>query len=134
MSLTNTVTREICCNLHRILPLCHQHISVNMRAKWQLAFLLYNRSKSLLRSRYKFDETMVLEFQKTVDNFYDLWFELTAKDGTGNYMHMLATVHIGDQLTRFGNLYRYSQEGWESLNKKMKKIYSNQTALGGGRK
>ena len=30
VSLTNTVTREICCNLHRILPLCHQHLSINM--------------------------------------------------------------------------------------------------------
>jgi len=103
-----------------------------MRAKWQLAVSLYNKSMSLLRSRYKFDETMVLEFQETVDHFYDIWFELTSKDGTGNYMHMLATGHIGDQLTRLGNLYRYSQQGWEALNKKMKKIYFNQTALGGG--
>ena len=108
------------------------YLSTCMRAKWQLAALLYKKSRTLVCCRYKFDEAMVLEFQKTVNNFYDLWLKVTGKHGMGNYMHMLAMGHIGDQLTRFGNLHIYFQQGWETLNINMKKIYFNQTALDGG--
>jgi hypothetical protein len=32
---------------------------------------------------------------------------------------------------QFGNLYKYSNQGWESLNQKLKRVYLNNTSLGG---
>ena len=48
-------------------------------------------------------------------------------------MHMLDVGHVCDSLLIEGNLYRFSQQGWEAINKKFRKIFFNQTAMGGGR-
>ena len=40
--------------------------------------------------------------------------------------------HVYDSLPVEGNLYCFSQQGWEAINKKIRKIFFNQTAIGGG--
>ncbi len=42
------------------------------------------------------------------------------KEGVTNYIHMLASGHIKYYMTVYWNLYKYSQQGWESLNENTK--------------
>ena len=49
-------------------------------------------------------------------------------------MHLLDVGHVSDQLKLHSNLYRYSQQGWEAVNKKARKVYFTKTAMGGGSK
>ena len=133
VSFSNTQARHVCKNLHRILPFICKNLSSEESQKWARAVDLYCQSMQLLRARHHFTIERVLEFQKTVDDFMDLWHILTGRDGFGNYMHALDVGHVGEQLLAFGNLYRYSQQGWEALNKKFKHSFFYNTCRGGGR-
>ena len=42
-----------------------------------------------------------------------------------NYMHLLGAGHVEYFLTKYRNLYRYNQQGWESLNNKITTIFSS---------
>lgn len=48
-----------------------------------------------------------------------------------NYIHMLGSSHISYYMKTHGNLYKYSQQGWESLNDKVKLSFFNHTQRGG---
>jgi hypothetical protein len=53
------------------------------------------------------------------------------KEGVTNYIHMLGSAHISYYMRRHGNLYKYSQQGWESFNEKFKLALFNHTQRGG---
>jgi hypothetical protein len=40
---------------------------------------------------------------------------------------MLGGKHIHYYMAQYGNLYKYSQQGWESLNEKFKLSFFNHT-------
>jgi hypothetical protein len=44
-------------------------------------------------------------------------------EGITNYLHMLGSGHIKYYMEIHGNLYKYSQQGWESLNAKYKHFF-----------
>jgi hypothetical protein len=44
---------------------------------------------------------------------------------------MISSGHIAFYLREWGNLYKYSQQGWESLNSLMKSVYYRRTQRGG---
>jgi FMN-dependent NADH-azoreductase len=44
---------------------------------------------------------------------------------------MLGAKHIHYYMEQHGNLYKYSQQGWESLNEKIKPSFFNHTQRGG---
>ncbi len=44
---------------------------------------------------------------------------------------MLASGHIKYYMELHRNLYKYSQQGWESLNSKFKQVYFRHTQRGG---
>ena len=50
-----------------------------------------------------------------------------------NYFHLLHAGHYSYFLLRYGNMYRYSQQGWENLNGRLKRIFHHNTQKGGGR-
>ena len=53
------------------------------------------------------------------------------KEGVTNYIHMLGAGHFSHYLRKWRNLYRYSQQGWESLNSLIKSYYFHRTQRGG---
>lgn len=118
--------------MSKVLDTCHAGLDEGLRSDWKEVVIYYCTTMKLLRARHHFDEVRVLEFQESADKFYDLWLKLCGRDGVGNYMHSLGAGHVGEQLQKFGNLYRYSQQGWEAVNKKVKKVFFNQTSMGGG--
>jgi hypothetical protein len=52
------------------------------------------------------------------------------KEGITNYIHMLGSGHITYYMKAHGNLYKFSQQGWESLNEKFKLAFFNHTQPG----
>jgi hypothetical protein len=48
-----------------------------------------------------------------------------------NYIHIVGAGHLTYFAKQYGNLYRFSQQGWESLNNLTKHYYYNSTNRGG---
>jgi hypothetical protein len=49
-----------------------------------------------------------------------------------NYWHMLSADHILWFMNKVGCLHRYSHQGWEALNRLVKKYLDWRTNMGGG--
>ena len=84
-------------------------------------------------SRKEFDWAAVCDFQNTADDFCDIYCELTGRDGMTNNFHSFRSGHYAYFLHHKKNLYRYSQQGWEALNGKMKRCFNHNTQKGGGK-
>jgi hypothetical protein len=52
------------------------------------------------------------------------------KEGITNYIHMHGSSHIAYYMKRHRNLNKFSQQGWDSLNKKVKLIFFNHSQQG----
>ena len=63
--------------------------------------------------------------------FMDTWIDLGPNQAVSNYIHMFGASHMTYFLKRYGNLYRFSQQGWEALNQKLKHFYFHNTNHGG---
>ena len=79
---------------------------------------------------YKFDD--VCEFQRTANGFCDIYCTFTGRDGMTNSFHNLRDGNFPYFLQKRGNLYRYSRQGWEAINGKMKHNCNHNTPKGGG--
>ena len=74
-------------------------------------------------SRVEFTGKMIEEFQSLADYFFITWVSLNGIAGVTNYIHMLGSGHLMEFLYKYRNLYKYSQQGWEHLNKQASGIY-----------
>ncbi len=70
-------------------------------------------------------------FQDQVDDFLEIWFDIFGDEGVTNYIHMLVSGHISYFLKKYGCLYLYSQQGWESLNSTIQTFIMQNSQRGG---
>jgi len=49
-----------------------------------------------------------------------------------NYLHCHEAGHFSYFLLKYGNIYKYSQQGWENVNGVMKRCFHSKTQMGGG--
>ena len=75
----------------------------------------------------------IAAFQLLVDGRFQDWVKLHGKAAITNYVHMLASGHVGEYVFHWGNLYEHSQQGWEAFNALVKSFFFRRTAHGGGR-
>jgi hypothetical protein len=80
-----------------------------------------------------FTEEEVVNIQDLADEFFELWIDLKQKDRLGNYFHLIGAGHLSFYLREWGNLFRYSQQGWESMNSLIKSFFYRRTQQGGHR-
>jgi hypothetical protein len=73
----------------------------------------------------------VKEFQDLADDWFARWIKLVGRDGCSNYTHLIASGHIAFYLREWGDLYKYSQQGWEAYNSLIKGVYYRRTQRGG---
>jgi hypothetical protein len=59
------------------------------------------------------------DVQTKIDVWLKLWLGIAKREGVTNYIHMLGAGHIAHFLTKYKNLYRYSNQGWEFQNKQV---------------
>jgi hypothetical protein len=102
---------------------------------WKKAWAHYRTAMEILRKKGT-DYTIQEEesFQNEIDLFFQLWVNLHQHEGVTNYIHMLGAGHVRSYMSEWGNLNRFSQQGWESLNALIKAFFFRRTNRGGGNK
>jgi len=98
-----------------------------LREDWLEMLEHYNPAIKLLRKPTDFSDEEIEEFQSLIDSFYEKWIALVGTEGITNYVHMLGSGRIQYCLLVHRNLYKFSQQNWESLNEKMKTTYFRNT-------
>ena len=93
----------------------------------------YRLTHKLLGSHFEFRFRDVCEFQKVAGEFLDNHKVLTGRDGMTNYIALLEHGHWAYFLLWFGNVYKYSQQGYENMNGVMKRGFHTKTQKGGAR-
>ena len=125
VSLTNSRARKLVAGLSTIVDL---YIMDDWRKElWKSALVQYEEAVAGLRSRKDFTDEDITLWQQGVDLFYTIWVDLHGMDGLTNYIHMMGAGHVGYYLRLYRNLYRYSQQGWEAMNDKIKTFYFRHT-------
>jgi len=127
--LDNTKTRKIINGIDRFLDLCI--VDYDERQKWKNCISEYRSAILLLRKKCDLTNNEIKQFQQHVDNFYVPWIDLLSSEGVTNYIHMLGAGHIGEYLLHHRNLYKHSQQGWESFNALLKTFFFRRTGRGG---
>jgi hypothetical protein len=74
-------------------------------------------------------EKDILVLHKYTATFINQWMELCEGKHMSNYIHVLGAGHLSYFAKNYGNLYRFLQQGWESLNKLIKHYYYNNTEV-----
>jgi hypothetical protein len=78
-----------------------------------------------------FTDSDIDHLQVDIDAWNARWVALCGREGLTNYTHLLSSSNVTYYLRRFINLYRYSNQGWEYQNSKMKSVYLHRTNRGG---
>jgi hypothetical protein len=133
ISLSNSRTRQFMNNLEPLISYIFQDPEdEEQHNDWMELLSYYNPAMELLRKPTEFtDEEDIEEFQTMIDSFYEKWIYMVGRNGITNYVHMLGSGHIMHYLMVHRNLYKFSQQNWESLNEKMKVTYFWNTQRGG---
>jgi hypothetical protein len=63
--------------------------------------------------------------------FMEDWVDLFQGRHMTNYIHIIGSGHLTYFAHHYKNLYRFSQQGWESMNQLLKHYYFNNTNHGG---
>jgi hypothetical protein len=133
ISMPNTKIRKIIDNVN---PLIDSVLPVSMpeekKTIWYKSMDSYRDLMMMVRQRQEdFLDEDIEAFSVLCDEFYEVWIDLHDREGITNYIHLIGSGHETYYLQRYKNLYRFSQQGWESLNWKVKRIDYKNTQKGG---
>ena len=131
LSLTNVKTRKAIDKLELLIEVVVP--DDNLKLMWRRCIPKYRKAMQKLRQKNDFTEEDILEFQGDVDDWFQDWVSLHGADGMTNYIHLLASGHVSEYLSRHRNMYKHSQQGWEAFNALLKSFYFRRTGRGGGR-
>ena len=104
---------------------------LNRYDTWLRCIPYYRSAMNRLRQHEDFTDSDIEAFQKDFDLFNQDWMKLHGKDGITNYIHLMSAGHMSDYMYEWRNLYRHSQQGWESLNNLIKSFWFRRTGRGG---
>jgi hypothetical protein len=131
-TIPNSHVRKFLTSHRLITRLCLPlETDVARRNLWDESFLLWNELMDVARKRDYFEDQDVEDFQDQADEWFFRWHALHGRDGMTNYIHLLSSGHLAFYLREWGNLWKYSQQGWESLNSLMKSVYYRRSQRGG---
>jgi hypothetical protein len=128
-TLPNTHVRKFLSKFEFIATLCIA--DEPRRAEWNATIHLWNDVIGFARKRENFDDDAIEEFQTRADDWWAAWMSLVGRDGITNYTHIVSSGHLSFYMKEWGNLYRYSQQGWEAYNSLIKSVYYRRTQRGG---
>ena len=133
VSIENYRGRKIMDGLEQLIEISIVDISDdNRKAKWKQAVDNYRKAMSIMRKKgedYTREELALYWFH--ADGFFQVWVDLHGTHGQTNYIHMIGSGHMYEYMTKWGNLNRYSQQGWEALNALIKLFFFRRTNKGG---
>ncbi len=134
VSLSNKKTRQFVENIGVLIDYVFDHPEdAEQRRIWHYLIDRYCQAMDILLLRREYTDDEIEEFQSLIDDFFVAYVEESGagKEGITNYIHMLGSAHIKHYMKLHRNLYKFSQQGWESLNDKFKLIFFNHTQRGG---
>ena len=134
VSLSNTSARMFALNIGKLFDLIFRHHepSDDRRGRFeQCVVTMYQPIMKKLRKRSNMSVLEINTLQQNIDDWYENWINLTGREGMTNYIHMLGAGHVTYYLLKKRNLYRYSNQAWERLNKRVKRCYLTKTQRGG---
>jgi hypothetical protein len=122
-AMPNTHARKFIDKFELLSSFCLQDSEEDM-AKWNAPIIVWRELMIMARQKEDFSDEEIEEFTDLCDDFYEKWLEVKGRDGLTNYIHMVGSGHMSYYLRKWRNLYRYSQQGWESLNAQIKAFFS----------
>ena len=134
ISLTNMQSNKVIAFINLLLADVFDDTVENWEEQleeWTNVIETYVQLDKLMNTRSEFSDEMIENFQKLADKFFKSWVKLTGMAGVTNYIHMLGSGHLREFLIKYRNLYMYSQQGWEHMNKRACGIYHRHTQKGG---
>jgi hypothetical protein len=132
VSLTNKKTRRFITNLRLLIDsIFNKEEDEAQRNMWNDMMESYCMAIEILRKTNEYQVEDINQFQDLIDDFSEKIFPLTGCEGITNYIHMLGSGHIKYYMSTHRNLYKFSQQGWESLNSKYKQVFFQHTQCGG---
>jgi hypothetical protein len=85
----------------------------------------------LIEQHNDFSDNDLLQLHFMSNAFMCQWVDLYGLTHMTNYIHILGSGHLPYFAKKYGNLYRFSQQGWEAVNQLLKHYYFNNTNHGG---
>jgi hypothetical protein len=134
VSFSNKKTRLFIDNISHLVDwIFSSPEDAELRDIWRKLLSDYRDALLILRQPQEYTDNDIEEFQSKIDDFFTAYVETSgaSKEGITNYIHMLGSGHVAYYMKRHRNLYKFSQQGWESLNEKFKLIFFNHSQRGG---
>jgi hypothetical protein len=88
-------------------------------ADWTSCVSKLSEMFKILGKRKYFTEPEIKDVQIKIDFGLKLWLGIVKREVVTNYIHMLGAGHIAHFLTKYKNLYWYSNQGWKFQNKQV---------------
>jgi hypothetical protein len=134
VSLSNKKTRLFVDNIDSLIDqIFSSPADTELKQIWKQMLQDYRDALTILRQPQEYTDDDIAVFQDKIDSFFTAYVERSGagKEGITNYLHMLGSGHISFFMKKHRNLYKFSQQGWESLNEKFKLIFFNHSQRGG---
>ena len=110
ISLSNGSARKVVKNSALLFDLVFENHPVGCVRRNMFKDFITDKFASViekLRHRVDFTDDDLIDLQRKVDIFYDLWFKSYGKDGLKNYVHLLGSSHVMYYLKKHRNLYKF---------------------------
>jgi hypothetical protein len=132
VALSNKKTRQFMNNINLLIDDIFQKPEhIERRNVWKDMLQKYRHAMEILRKQSDYTDDDINLFQDLIDDFFEQYIEVTGVEGITNYLHMLGSGHFKYYMQIHRNLYKFSQQGWESLNSKFKQVFFRHTQRGG---
>jgi hypothetical protein len=112
-------------------PLATRQRNERFQIRWVSLMDTYEAMMALMKKHDDFTDDEIDDLHKLTLPFMAKWVQLMNGDSITNYIHMVGAGHLTYFLCRYRNLYKFSQQGWEALNQKLKYFYFHNTNHGG---
>jgi hypothetical protein len=99
--------------------------------QWEDLMATYHPLMELIRRHEDFTESDINNLHSLSLKFMGQWVDSMDGQSITNYIHMIGAGHLTYYVSKYKNLYKYSQQGWEALNQKLKYFYFHNTNHGG---
>ena len=119
-SLKGAAGRNILSQSDDIISISLEYHTEDYKSEWGAVLHKYQQALEFLNKHVNFTEAKILNFQDMADEYAEWWKRLTSRDGQTNYEHFIEQGHLSHYLSLYGNLYKYSQQGFEAMMSKVK--------------
>ena len=124
ISMDNGRTVTIVESLELLIDYCvPETVDEKLNKQWKTCLPHYRNAMEKIPQKTDFTDADICQFQEQFDLFFQEWMRMYGLKGITNYIHLLSSGHMSDYLHKWRNLYLHSQQGWESLNKNLMKIF-----------